>query len=730
MPPRVLGEGIVVVLDVGGGVRAGTSTTFYTQAKKCIVNILQRKIFADKCRDEVGVVLFGTSQTNNDLASGDQYQNISVLQRPKVVDWNLINEVEELSVTGNCSGDWLDALVVALDLLHDPQNARFSGRKIVLMTDFSGEFSDDQTTSIISGLKNQDIDLSVIGPDIDDDDDDGDDPDQPGTSNGTNGVVGKRAAQNWNGKPKTPIQLAGEALVTRMVVEVKGIICSFDEAIPQLLCFEKRTAGSAPWNTVLDIGGNLEIPISGRIKVRRATIPTWKTHYAHDEAAVIQKEMTYHRHDDHHTEVPQEEVIPGYKYGTTLVPFSDVDKDMKYKSNHPRCLSVLGFTKAANVPFSRLSGDQVLVVVAREGDEAAAVAISAIIQGLAEMDMVAITRRIYNKNYNPVMGALFPDITKDYECLVWVALPFQEDIRMYTFPSLERTLQKLTEEDKKAVDSLITAMDLTPQEDDEDEELEPLAVLNPHMQHFFNVLTHRYIQPQDPIPAPATHVMSILETPERLRSPRDAAAPSLAPRFPTKRVAKKTKKDNENLFASSEESSNKKARPDDGDESMTTDDLTRRLVTHVTTATPVQDFIALLKGEAPNFNLICSQLGDVIKQLVERLDGSSDASNAAIMTKVADCLTTFRQESCGIDPAPYNKFMVSLKETVSSMSLRSLWDCIRDGGLGLIKSEENGRSSIGSEEADAFLQLDQEAPQAPPSPQPQEDDMEDLLDEM
>lgn len=57
------------------------------------------------------------------------------------------------------------------------------------------------------------------------------------------------------------------------------------------------------------------------------------------------------------------------------------------------------------------------------------------------------------------------------------------------------------------------------------------------------------------------------------------------------------------FFISSEESSNKKARPDDDDESMSTDDLTRSLVTHVTTATPVQDFIALLKGEAPNFNL-------------------------------------------------------------------------------------------------------------------------------
>lgn len=45
----------------------------------------------------------------------------------------------------------------------------------------------------------------------------------------------------------------------------------------------------------------------------------------------------------------------------------------------------------------------------------------------------------------------------------------------------------------------------------------------------------------------------------------------------------------------------------------------------------------------------------------------------------------------------------------------------------MITSEENGRSSVGREEGSAFLQMDQEAPPAPASPQPQEDDMEDLV---
>lgn len=34
-------------------------------------------MFAEKCKDQVGVVLFGTDGTDNNLASGDQYRHIT-----------------------------------------------------------------------------------------------------------------------------------------------------------------------------------------------------------------------------------------------------------------------------------------------------------------------------------------------------------------------------------------------------------------------------------------------------------------------------------------------------------------------------------------------------------------------------------------------------------------------------------------------------------------------------
>ncbi|XP_068204054.1 X-ray repair cross-complementing protein 5 [Palaemon carinicauda] len=736
MPPKAKpGEGIALILDVSPHVRAGVNETFFSLSKKCLINILQRKMFAEKCKDEIAVILFGSDETDNSLATDNQYQNIKVLQEPSLVSWDLINKVERIT-GGKQSGDWLDTLVVAMDLLHDPEEVRFSGKKIVLFTDFSSEFSDDQTSTIIKGLCNQGISLNIIGPEIleENADDSGNDIDAPGPSNGMqpfkNGV--RSVPQNWNGKPKTAVQLAGEAVATRIVAEADGGMYSFEDAIPQLIFFEKRSAASGNWNTLLDIGPSFQIAITGRIKIKHATVPSWKTAYASDESAVIIKETSYHRNDDAQTPVDESDVIPGYRYGTTLVPYLDEDMQLKYFSNSPRSLSILGFTRRSNVSYHLRAGDQVLVITGREGDETAAVALSAFIHALEVLDFVGITRRVYNKNYDPVLGVLFPEITKEYECLIWIPLPFQEDVRSYTFPSLSKTIEKLSDSEKQAMDDLITAMDLTEENENDDGAteslLEPSVVLNPQLQHYCNALTHRAVHEHDPLPAPADHVISVLKPPEEVIEGRDACSKKLASLFPTKKIVKKSKRDNKDLFASNEEESNKKLKLDDADDTLTSSDLTRVLVTKITTANPVEDFYGLLKGEAPNFSLICSQMRDIILQLVE--SWSPGASSEVVLSRVIDSLTAFRKESCLIDPSLYNDLMSQLKDVVISRSIQPLWDRVKEGNLGLVTTEESLKSSVSSTSAIAFLELEAEAPQELPEPKQEDDEVEDLLDDL
>lgn len=53
-----------------------------------------------------------------------------------------------------------------------------------------------------------------------DDDNSDDDMDGPGSSNGRSKNNSTGNPINWNGKPKSAVQLAGEALITRIVSEV------------------------------------------------------------------------------------------------------------------------------------------------------------------------------------------------------------------------------------------------------------------------------------------------------------------------------------------------------------------------------------------------------------------------------------------------------------------------------------------------------------------------------
>lgn len=728
----------MAVMDVGNNVCAGPEPTFLARAKESLTSFLQRKIFARNCHDIVGTVLFGTSGTDNPLATDGDFQHVKVVRELVGVDWEAIEQVQALRCGGS-SGDWLDAMAVALEMLrkHDPHSGlKLEKRKIVLFTDFSGEFSKSRYKEVEQELKDSETRLVVIGPEFSEDFDEEDQNEhQPGSSNGGEGHSKPPKTQplNWNGKAKTVVQMAGEALATEMAALCDGLVCSFDNAMAQLMYFEKSNKTTACWNTTLDIGAAFKIPITGRIMVQQAPIPSWKKFYRDDRTQVISKEGSYHLMDERQTEVPEEEVISGYLYGTTLVPCSNEDMSRMYCSNSPRSMSVTGFTEASRVRHHLRTGNQVLAVMARGGDEPAARALSALIHALAELDMVAITRRVYSKNYNPKMGALFPEVTKDGECLLWIQLPYSMEVVSLAFPSLQSRMAKLKEEEKDAVDSLIDAMTLSQAGEDEDdeneEEFDPRELLDPRLQHYYNILTQRALNPgQQGIQEPAPHILEILQPPERVREAQGQVAEDLKKLFPLK-AASSVAKRARNVFQvedKAEDGGEKRAKVDD---SLSPGDLVQHRVTCVTSATPVHDFMTLLRREAPDFDDICKQMGKVALALLNGLLCPLSAGMADnTMEKLLQCLKAFRQESRSINPATYNSFLPDLKELVTQHSQNAVWEKLKEGSLGLITSEESVRSSVGTEEAAAFLRLGQEAAAAAVGDMP--DDMHDMLDDL
>ncbi|KAK3726184.1 hypothetical protein RRG08_031511 [Elysia crispata] len=484
-------EAIAIILDVGPSmnqVPPGAITSLES-AIEGINMILQRKIFAES-KDEVALIIFGTPGTDNPLDDGESYQHITLLRSLGVVDFDLLQMVQSDLQPSNTPGDFLDAIVVALDHLEKGLQGKkgFGSRRLILFTDLGGPFGDQELDTIVAAMSNTKTELNVIGPNLDDENAEG---------NGSTGGSGGSGAGPSIRKEKTSQQKSGEALVKHMLDQVNGECYSFSEALPALSYFQSRQVKPMAWKCNLEIG-QMEIPINGYSKVKDFKLKqSWKKVYAQDPNIIPQTLPSYHMTNEEETEVEKEDMVEGFKYGNTIVPMSEDDKDnMKYKAE--KCLKVLGFTKAENFKRYHILGDGVLSITAEKGDEAAAVALSALINALYETNTVAIARRVYDARSSPRLGALFPHIKAKYECLFWVELPFAEDVRTFTFGSLplteEVTVNKKyqpTDEQLSCVDDLINTMDLSQALEDEDgdkeEALKPKITFNPYFQHVYQV---------------------------------------------------------------------------------------------------------------------------------------------------------------------------------------------------------------------------------------------------
>ncbi|KAF5398728.1 ATP-dependent DNA helicase 2 subunit 2 [Paragonimus heterotremus] len=128
----------------------------------------------------------------------------------------------------------------------------------------------------------------------------------------------------------------------------------------------------------------------------------------------------------------------GYRYGNTLVPFSAEDM-VAVKPTSEKCLSLIGFTNASNVPRHLYVGDSVLVFVANStpnDDDSASNGLAALAQALFELDGVALVRRVYNRVSPPRLGVLTPEIREAQVALVYTDLAFADDYRPFEFPTL------------------------------------------------------------------------------------------------------------------------------------------------------------------------------------------------------------------------------------------------------------------------------------------------------
>ncbi|XP_060008143.1 X-ray repair cross-complementing protein 5 isoform X2 [Lagenorhynchus albirostris] len=677
-------------------------------AKKVVTMFVQRQVFAES-KDEIALVLFGTDGTENALAGEGQYQNITVHRHLMLPDFDLLEDIESKIQPGSQQADFLDALIVCMDLIQqETVGKKFEKRHIEVFTDLSSPFSRDQLGIIIHNLKKSGISLQFFLPfPVGKEDGTGD--------RGDGNLLSDHHGSSFPPKGISEQQKEGIQMVKKVMMSLEGEdgleeIYSFSESLRQLCVFKKIERRSMPWPCQLTIGSNLSIKIVAyksilQERVKKCwTVVDARTQKKED----IQKETVYCLNDDDETEVPKEDTIQGFRYGSDIIPFSKVDEEqMKYKSEG-KCFSVLGFCRSS---------------------QAAAVALSSLIHALDELDMVAVVRYAYDRRANPQVGVAFPYIRDAYECLVYVQLPFMEDLRQYMFLSLKNNRKCTpTEAQLSAVDALIDSMSLVKKDEEEGtiEDLFPTSKIpNPQFQRLFQCLLHRALHPQEPLPPIQQHVLNMLDPPTEVTAKCQVPVSKIKTLFPLTEVLKK--KDQvtaQDIFPDNhEEGPTSKKLKTEGDEAhFSVSSLAEGSVTRVGSVNPAENFRVLVRQKKTSFE-------EASHQLINHIEQFLDTNETLYFMKSMDCIRVFREEAIQFsEEQHFNSFLKALREKVEVKQLNHFWEIVIQDGITLITKDEASGSSVTAEEAKKFLA---------PKENPDEDtaavceeggDVDDLLD--
>jgi ATP-dependent DNA helicase 2 subunit 2 len=321
-------EGLVIVLDVGSSMSTkqdSTSCSYLQTSSDIVQMIIQRKMF-QASKDEIGLVLCGTRETDNILYDNDsdQYSHISLVRPLDVVDWKLIEFIQnEISAT-NLQADIIDGLLVATNHFRESSNKfkLFEKKRVLILTDFSSAsnfYENSDLISIRQGLEKSKIIVDIITPFDDKDEDDG------GKNNDANDSANNRP-QNNSKKPMTAQQRSNRETLCK-ILNTEGedslnSIYSFEEALSCVSMYQAKATRSTGTKFQLSIGENFRLPVVSMIKCteNKPILFKFKKVYAKDETVELKLDRARFTKDDEQRDLDDKtDCVDAYKYGSTFM---------------------------------------------------------------------------------------------------------------------------------------------------------------------------------------------------------------------------------------------------------------------------------------------------------------------------------------------------------------------------------------------------------------------------
>ncbi|KZT24684.1 SPOC domain-like protein [Neolentinus lepideus HHB14362 ss-1] len=539
---------------------------------------IQEMIYHGRKTEQCGVILFGAAETKNminDRSGGyDHVLNYIDINPPNASTLAKLSELQPSEEIG----DPIDALVVGIETQRTYlANKKTWTKKIVLLTDGENPIEVEDWETIVEKMNTLEISLTIVGVDFDDDELPFHEENKSTIKRANETFFHQFTAELENGVAGT-CALAIQEISRPDVKTVKSTLMSSilrlgdvdtrsDEAIEVVVKYSKCTAITRPKS--FKKFGKRQLPHGEQTDPESNLWVELKmqTKYVleeEDEDSDVEMKDGEDGSEDTKVEkgdgkkepeaLDKETLQRGFKYGSTYVLCPDGSFP---KLDTRKGIDIAGFFKAKNFRRDHPMGE-VYYVWADPNQPQQQVALSSIVQVMDKEGVMAIARWVNKDGAEPKMGVLCPSVFEKVDCLLWVQMPFADDVRKYTFASLETLVTKNgeqilkhpylpTKEQMDAMDNFVDAMDLM-EAGEKDEEgnrspwFDTRLSYNPALHRVKQALFHGAVVSDlntNPLPPPHPELLKYFTPPKRVLKRARSTIEDCKTAFDVKQVPKK-----------------------------------------------------------------------------------------------------------------------------------------------------------------------------------------------
>ncbi|KAJ1292628.1 hypothetical protein BS78_01G004700 [Paspalum vaginatum] len=673
-------EAMVLLLDVGPSMHG------VLQEVKNICSTLVHKKAIYNRSDEVGIVLFGTKGTCNDLAKElGGYRHVTVAHDIKVVDEGTAQALQNLPV-GSVPGDFLDAIVVGLDMVIRKFGNTKGKRRICLITSAQHPLRDppegskeDQVDTIADQMKKHDIKMECIVFR------------EPGLH--PNAVMEENDRLLYQFRNRSVAKVVQVDSPTSMLGALKT----------------RNVLPVTVFRGDLEVNSNFKIKVWVYKKTAEEKFPTLKKYS--DKAPPSDKFASHEVKVDYEYKsvvepdkaVPPDQRIKGYLYGPQVVPISTAEWEaVKFKPE--KGVKLLGFTDRSSISRHHFMKDACLFIP-EPGNTKATLAVSGIARAMHQMNKVAIVRCVWRQGQgNVAFGVLTPNISSVnnvQDSFYFNVLPFSEDIREFQFRSFSSlpSSSRPTEEQQEAADNLVKMLDLAPPGR---EVLKPEFTPNPMLERFYSYLDLKAKQPDANVPPLERCLRRITEPDPDAIDQQTPLIQNLGKAFELKENPKKKKTRTQDRleYVGAGDQAKSVEEP-----SLEKDGLVEVLyppaenVGEIRDSNPVKDFEAMLAKRSSS-TCIQKAIEEMQKYTSALLEDSREGGN---YQKALECFAALRK-ACIIEQEPqeFNQFLRKIYERLKGRDIASFFQLLSSNNISLISKEEASDSDVTEEMARSF----------------------------